>query len=102
MLGMSPARRQFHPGGKIEYLCLLQKAPARLDARIRILRGDKEIFSAPAEVVEVNGSRVVTGLFRLTDAIRPGEYHIGVVTSEAEKKNPAMDGQWTDFEVVPN
>src|SRR5205807_2314744 len=62
LLGMSPARRQFHPGGKIEYLCLLQKAPARLDARIRILRGDKEIFSAPAEVVEVNGSRVVTGL----------------------------------------
>lgn len=104
--GIMPARRQFHQGGRIEYVSLVQgrasKAPnSALDARVRIVRDGREIYTGPAKVVDAGGTRVVTGMLQLTGAITPGEYYMQVLAEQTGSKKPAIHGQWTDFEVLP-
>lgn len=105
LLGIVPARRQFHRGARLEYLCFVQNGASKpantVVATIRILRGDKQIFTAPAPVVDVSGTSAITGMLRLTEGMAPGEYYIEVVAETQGVKKPALDGQWTDFEVVP-
>src|SRR5262249_38621544 len=58
---ITPARRFFRPGAELQYICAIQKNQkehriSELTARVRIVRDSKEVYSAPAEVVEVPGA----------------------------------------------
>lgn len=105
-LGLTPARRQFQRGGKLEYVCLVEKgrkkgSDAGLAAQVRIVRDGRDVYSGPAKVAAVNGStRAVHGLLKLADAITPGEYFRQVVVTDSTRKSAAAE-RWTDFEVLP-
>ena len=69
--------------------------------RVRVLRDGKEVYSAPARLVEMKGSgRAVFGALKLTDKMTPGEYNLQVIAAEQTGKGDAA-GQWTDFTVLP-
>ena len=103
--GMSPATRQFHPGGELEYFCLLEnpgkKVPAdELDSQIRIVRDGKDIYTGPAKLVPLDGGGLaVTGGLKLSDKMTPGDYYLGVIIQDRTAKN-RVTAQWTDFEIL--
>jgi VWFA-related protein len=103
--GMSPATRQFHPGGTVEYFCLLESATKKdpamdLDSQIRIVRDGKDVYSGPAKLVAMDGGGwAVAGGFKLSEKMTPGDYYLGVVVADRTAKN-RLAAQWTDFEVV--
>ena len=103
--GMSPATRQFHPGGEIEYLCLLEnpgkKVPAEdLDTEIRIVRDGKDLYAGTAKLVAIEGGGLaVTGGLKLSEKMTPGDYYLGVIVRDRTAKN-RMTAQWTDFEIL--
>jgi len=69
---------------------------------VRVLRDGKEVYSAPARLVDVPGNgRVVLGALKLSDAITPGEYDLQVTAAERNGGKGAAAGQWTDFTVLP-
>ena len=104
--GITPARREFRPGGELEYFCAIQKgrdpqATADLATRIRIVHEGQEVYSAPAQVVEIKGSGpAVFGVLRLTSAMPPGEYYLQVVATDRRGGKSAVEYQWTDFKVA--
>ena len=103
--GMSPATRQFPPGGEIEYFCLLENAgkqvpDAALDTQIRIVRDGKDVYTGAAKLVAIDGGgRAVTGGLKLSEKMTPGDYYLGVIVTDRTAKN-RMTAQWTDFEIV--
>jgi VWFA-related protein len=106
---ISPARRQFWPGDEIEYVCHLEQgeqgrnrgAAANLSPLVRIVRDGKEVYSAPAKIVDVAGSGpAIFGALRLAKAMPPGDYYLQVVAQEPAGGKDAIAGQWTDFRVV--
>jgi hypothetical protein len=105
--GMAPARRQFRAGAEVEYLSALQKghgaeALADLTTQIRIVREGKDVYSAPAKVVEVPGSGpVVFGVLKLSKEMVPGEYFLQVVARDSKGGKNGLASQWTDFEILP-
>jgi VWFA-related protein len=104
--GITPARRQFRPGGELEYFCAVQKGrdpQSRKDlaTRIRIVHEGQEVYSAAAQVVDVAGSGpAVFGVLRLTNAMPPGEYYLQVVAMSRGGGKNAVEYQWTDFKVT--
>jgi hypothetical protein len=104
---MAPARRQFRAGAEVEYLSALQKghgaeALADLTTQIRIVREGKDVYSAPAKVVEVPGSGpVVFGVLKLSKEMVPGEYFLQVVARDSKGGKNGLASQWTDFEILP-
>ncbi len=108
MEGLTPARRQFKQGEVLQYFCLLEAGrkqhgtfKGELDARIRILHDDKEIYSGVAPLGKTaKGQPAVVGKVKLTGAIAPGEYYLQVIAHSREGKRESMAAQWTDFEVV--
>jgi hypothetical protein len=73
-----------------------------LAAQIRIVRDDREVYSAPAKIAALKGGgRTVYGLLKLADAIPPGEYYMQVVATDGAGKNTSAE-QWTDFQALPN
>jgi VWFA-related protein len=107
VVGMAPARRQFRPGAEVEYLSALQKgrgaeALADLAAQIRIVRDGKDVYSAPAKVVEIPGSgSAVFGVLKLNKEMVPGEYFLQVAARDAKGGKNGLASQWTDFEILP-
>ena len=105
--GISAALRQFKRGGSLEFLCEVEKgrkkAPdASLAARVRVLRNGKEVYSAPARLIDVQGSgQAVFGALKLSDNMPPGDYDLQVIAEERNSAKPAAAGQWTNFTVLP-
>jgi hypothetical protein len=101
-----PALRQFERGGSLEFLCMVEngrkkKPDVDLTTRVRVLRDGKEVFSAPARVIDVQGSgKVVFGNLKLADRLTPGDYDLQVLAAETNGGKAAA-GQWTDFTVLP-
>jgi VWFA-related protein len=105
--GIAAARRQFPRGGSLEFLCAVEngrnKGPAAdTDTRLRVLRDGKEVYSAPAHLVEVKGSgRAVAGGLNLAGSLTPGDYDLEVIATGRTGGKPASSRQWTDFTVLP-
>jgi VWFA-related protein len=105
-LTLTPARRQFRRGGRLEYACMVEAGRKKgtvpdLAAQIRIVRDGREVYSAPAKLADLKGGgRTVYGLLKLADAIPPGEYYMQVVATDRASKNTGAE-QWTDFQVLP-
>ena len=103
---LTPAIRQFPRGTALEFLCLVArgrnpKGDLDLATRVRILRDGKEVYSAPAKLVDAKGSgQAVFGALKLTDEMPPGEYYLQVIAADQKDKGDAA-GQWTDFTVLP-
>ena len=103
---LTPAIRQFQRGTSLEFLCLVARGRNRkpdldLATRVRVLRDGKEVYSAPARLVDAKGSgQAVFGALKLTDQITPGEYYLQVIAAEQNGKGETA-GQWTDFTVLP-
>ena len=103
---ITPAMRQFKRGSSLEFLCAVASGRNRkpgldLTTRVRVLRDGKEMYSAPARLVDTKGSgRAVFGALKLTDKMMPGEYYLQVSAAEQKGKGEAA-GQWTDFTVLP-
>ena len=78
--GITAALRQFKRGGSLEFLCAIEKSRKKgpdvdLATRVRVLRDGKEIYSAPAQLIDLPGSgRAVFGGLKLTDSMTPGDY----------------------------
>lgn len=106
-LTLTPARRQFRRGGRLEYACLVETRRKKgtapdIAAQIRIVRDGREVYSAPAKVADLKGGgRTVYGLLKLADAIPPGEYYMQVVATDRANKKVSAE-QWTDFQVLPD
>ncbi len=104
--GMTPATRQFRAGGQVEYFCMVAKgkkgAPAEdLEARIRIVRDGREVYSGPSKLIPVQGGLAFMGNVRLSDTMAPGDYYLGVVASESGARKKVLAVQWTDFQILP-
>ena len=103
---LTPAIRQFPRGTSLEFLCLVArgrnpKGDLDLATRVRILRDGKEVYSAPAKLVDAKGSgQAVFGALKLTDEMPAGEYYLQVIAADQKGKGDAA-GQWTDFTVLP-
>lgn len=107
LLGVTPATRQFRSGTSLEFLSMVENAHTKgpeigLDARVRVLRDGKEVYSAPARMVDVKGSgRAVFGALKLADNMIPGDYYLQVIATRQNGGKDAVAGQWTDFAVIP-
>jgi VWFA-related protein len=105
--GIAAALREFKRGGSVEFLCAVEKGRPKapdvdLATRVRVLRDGKEVYSAPARLIDVaGGGRVVFGALKLADAITPGDYDLQVIAAERNGAKGAAAGQWTDFTVLP-
>ena len=105
--GIVAARRQFQRGGSLEFISYVQNGRKKgrdvdLDARLRVLRDGKEVYSAPAPLVQVKGSgQAVDGGLKLADGMTPGDYDLEVIATGRTGGKPASSGQWTDFTVLP-
>ena len=105
--GIAAALRQFKQGSSLEFLCAVEKGRKKgpdvdLATRVRVLRDGKEVYSAPARLIDVPGSgRAVFGALKLADAMTPGDYDLQVIATERNGGKGAAAGQWTDFTVRP-
>ena len=105
--GIAAALRQFKRGGSLEFLCEVEKGRRKapdmdLAVRVRILRDGKEVYSAPARLIDVPGSgQAVFGALKLADNMPPGDYDLQVIAAERNASKPTAAGQWTDFRVLP-
>jgi VWFA-related protein len=104
--GITPALRQFKQGSSLEFLCAVEngkkKPDGDLDARMRVLRDGKQVYSAPALLVDVPGSgRAVFGVLKLANNMTPGDYYLQVIATRQKGAKAAAAGQWTDFTVLP-
>jgi hypothetical protein len=105
---IAAARREFHTGSEIGYLCILESKHLLKDAEmssltvtVRLMHDGKEIYSGPANPAEViQGHRVVGGVLKLTQEMKPGEYFLGVLALDNPAKPKTAAMQWTDFEVI--
>ena len=105
--GITAALRQFPRGGSLEFLCAVENGSRKgpdvdLATRVRVLRGGKEVYSAPARLVDVPGKgRAVFGGLKLAGTITPGDYDLQVTAAERNGGKGRAAGQWTDFTVLP-
>ena len=103
--GIAAALRQFKRGSSLEFLCVVENGSKNgpdvvLDARVRVVRDGKEVYSAPARLIDVRGGKAVFGALKLADAMTPGDYDLQVmVTKRNDSKGPAT-AQWTGFTVL--
>ena len=105
LLGITPALRRFHRGGSLEFLCAVEtghkrKPDADMVARVRVLRDGKEVYSAPARLIDMKNGQAVFGALKLADSMTPGEYNLQVIAADRKGGKDAAAGQWTDFTVV--
>ncbi len=105
LAGITPAMRQFKSGSSFEFLAPVENGrkkgpPVDLVASVRILRDGREVYSGPAQLVDVEGGGLaIFGALKLSGSMTPGDYYLQVVARESGGKK--MLGQWTDFVVVP-
>jgi VWFA-related protein len=105
--GMSPVTRQFHPGGEVEYFCLVENTgkkvlAANLDSQIRIVRDGKSVYTGPAKLVPMDGGGVaLTGMLKLGAGMTPGNYYLGIFAADRTVPKNPVAAQWTDFEIGP-
>ena len=103
--GIAAALRRFKQGSSLEFLCAVENGRKEgldvdLATRVRILRDGKEVYSAPARLIETQGGKAVFGALKLVDSMTPGDYDLQVIATERNIKGAAAD-QWTDFTVLP-
>jgi VWFA-related protein len=104
----TPARRLYRQDEILQYFCLIEQAgkphapaPKALEARVRVFRENKEIYSGPAPITKTeSGDPAVFGKLQLKNAIQPGEYYLQVSARSHEGKRETVAAQWTDFEVI--
>ncbi len=107
LLDIMAALRQFRRGGLVEFLCAVENGGKKrpkldLETRVRVLRDGKEVYSAPAQVVEMKeGGPAVFGALKLADRLTPGDYDLQVIARERNGGKAVAAGQWMDFTVVP-
>ena len=105
--GIAAALRQFRQGSSLEFLCAVEKSRKKdpdmdLATRVRVLRDGKEVYSAPARLIDLQGSgRAVFGALKLASAMTPGDYDLQVIAAERNGGKGGAAGQWTDFTVLP-
>jgi VWFA-related protein len=98
-LGITAARRQFPRGGELEYMSLVENGSASMNARVRVVRDGKEVYSAPVKLTPVEKEWAILGKLKLAVAMTPGEYFLQVSAEDPGRSAAAW--QWTDFEVMP-
>jgi len=104
--GIAAALRRFKRGSSLEFLCVVESGGKNgpdvvLDTRVRVVHDGKEVYSAPARLIDVRGGKAVFGALKLADAMTPGDYDLQVMaTKRNDSKGPAA-AQWTDFTVLP-
>ena len=104
---MTPVLRQFKRDSSLEFLCAVENGgrkgqDADLETRVRVLRDGKEVYAAPARLIDVPGSgQAVFGALKLAAAMTPGDYDLQVIATERKGGKAIAAGQWTDFTVVP-
>ncbi|MGO9230547.1 MAG: VWA domain-containing protein [Bryobacteraceae bacterium] len=105
--GVAAALRTFRRGSLLEFLSAIEKGgqsrfASDLDTRVRVLRDGKEVYSAPAHLVKLDGGvHAVAGALRLAGSITPGDYNLQVTVSDRNGGDGSALGQWTDFTVRP-
>ena len=105
--GIAAALRQFKQGSSFEFLCAIENGRKKgpdvdLAARVRVLRDGKEVYSAPARLIDLQGNgRAVFGALKLADAMTPGDYDLQVIAAERNGGKGAAASQWTNFTVLP-
>jgi len=106
--GIAAALRRFKQGSSLEFLCAVENGRKKgpevdLATRVRVLRDGKEVYSAPARLIDLPaGGRVVFGALKLADSMTPGDYDLQVTAAQRNGgKGAAAVGQWTDFTVLP-
>jgi hypothetical protein len=78
------------------------EALADLVTHIRIVRDGKDVYSAPAKVVQIPGSGpAVFGVLKVGKDMVPGEYFLQVVATDLKGRKSGLASQWTDFEILP-
>ncbi|MGB9459227.1 MAG: VWA domain-containing protein [Bryobacteraceae bacterium] len=107
LLDITPALRQFKRGGLVEFLCAIENGAKKrskvdLETRVRVLRDGKEIYSAPAKLVEMKDrGPAAFGALKLADRLTPGDYDLQVIATEQQGGKAIAASQWTDFTVLP-
>ena len=107
LLDITPALRQFKRGGLVEFLCAIENSGKKrskvdLETRVRVLRDGKEIYSAPAKLVEMKDrGPAAFGALKLADRLTPGDYDLQVIATEQQGGKAIAASQWTDFTVLP-
>jgi hypothetical protein len=105
--GIAAALRRFKQGSSMEFLCAVENGRKKgpevdLATRVRVLRDGKEVYSAPARLIDLPGGRVVLGALKLAESMTPGDYDLQVIAAQRNGgKGAAAVGQWTDFTVLP-
>jgi len=105
--GMSPATRQFQPGGEIEYFCIVENAgkkitAADLDSQIRIVHDGQSVYTGPAKLFPIDGGGLAfDGKLKLSAKMTPGDYYLGIMAAETNSPKHGVAVQWTDFEIKP-
>lgn len=104
--GIAAALRQFKQGSSLEFLCAVENGRKEdldvdLATRVRVLRDGKEVYSAPARLIGIQGGRAVFGTLKLADNMTPGDYDLQVIATERNGGKAMVAGQWTDFTVLP-
>src|ERR1022692_2458860 len=104
--GVAAALRQFKQGSSLEFLCAVENGRKEdldvdLATRVRVLRDGKEVYSAPARLIGIQGGRAVFGTLKLADNMTPGDYDLQVIATERNGGKAMVAGQWTDFTVLP-
>lgn len=106
-MGMTPATRQFHAGGQLEYFCMVERGKKNavvgdLDAQIRIVRDGRDVYSGPAKSIAVDGGGLaIMGNLKLGDGMTPGDYYLGIIATDRAARRNGAGVQWTDFEILP-
>lgn len=85
-----PAVRQFHPGDALKFTFHVSRGA---EARVRLLRGDQEIYASRPR--EVKPGELITGLYKLDASLPSGDYLFAIVATSNNKEIT----HWLDFEV---
>jgi hypothetical protein len=107
-LGVESALRRFRHGSSIEFLSGIEKPDKNapdpdIEARVRLLHDGKEVYSAPAHLLEVKGGqRAITGGLKIKDTMPAGDYNLQVTAKAPTGGAGALAEQWTEFTVLPD
>ncbi len=104
--------RTFPPGANLRFGYQILNSTvesgeaAALDSRLRLFRGESEIFTGtpqtlPAIKLEDAKRRAITGEVRLGAKLPAGRYRLEVTVAEKQSAKPRQASQWVDFEVRP-
>ena len=107
-LGVESALRRFKRGSAIQFLSGIEKpgknAPAPdIEAQVRLLHDGKEVYSAPAQLMDTKGGqRVIAGGLKIKDTMPAGDYNLQITAKSRTGGAGELAEQWTEFTVLPD